>query len=145
MSSKVGIIATIVVVVIALFMMFGGEDYSTTDNNKNVATENQQNQVAKTENKEPKDEQSEALEEMKKQVSNVGLSKLYIVKCAACHGRDGKGPVGPSIAGKSLEYNMASLLKYKNGQVENTMMKGLLEKTPIEELEMLAREVSSFK
>ena len=32
-------------------------------------------------------------------VPQENLSHLYIVKCSACHGKDGNGPVGPSIAG----------------------------------------------
>lgn len=78
-------------------------------------------------------------------VPQEGLSLLYIVKCSACHGRDGKGPVGPSIAGKDYEENLAMLKKYKAGQVENTMMKDMLTRTPEADLEMLAREVASFK
>ena len=73
------------------------------------------------------------------------LSLLYIVKCSACHGRDGKGPVGASIAGKNLAYNLEKLRQYKAGEVKNTMMADLLTRTSEEELQMLAREVSSFK
>ncbi len=91
------------------------------------------------------DEQALALEEMRREAGKSGLSRLYIVKCSSCHGRDGKGPVGPSIAGRDRQYNMAALMKYKNGQVPNTLMKGLLENTSVEQLEMLADEISSFK
>lgn len=73
------------------------------------------------------------------------LSHLYIVKCSACHGRDGNGPVGPSIAGKSYEYNLKKLIDYKNNQVENTMMADLLTRTDEKELQTLAKEISNFK
>lgn len=73
------------------------------------------------------------------------LSHLYIVKCSACHGRDGNGPVGPSIAGKSYEYNLKKLIEYKNNQVENTMMADLLTRTDEKELQTLAKEISNFK
>lgn len=73
------------------------------------------------------------------------LSHLYIVKCSACHGRDGNGPVGPSIAGKSYEYNLKKLIEYKNNQVENTMMADLLTRTNEKELQTLAKEISNFK
>lgn len=73
------------------------------------------------------------------------LSHLYIVKCSACHGRDGNGPVGPSIAGKSYEYNLKKLIEYKKGQVENTMMADLLTRTDEKELQNLAKEISNFK
>lgn len=91
------------------------------------------------------DEQAAALKEMERSVGKSGLSKEYIVKCSACHGRDGKGPIGPSIAGKDVKYNMAALLKYKNKQVPNTMMKGLLENTSEAQLQILATEIASFK
>ncbi len=140
----VGIISIVIVIFIGILMINSESDVVIEDVNTNNEIDTQQKNI-QTENNEPLDEQAKALEDMKKQVGKVGLSKLYIVKCSSCHGKDGKGPVGPSIAGKSYDYNMEALLKYKNGQVENTMMKGLLEKTPIEELEILAKEVSSFK
>lgn len=73
------------------------------------------------------------------------LSKLYIVKCSACHGRDGKGPVGPSIAGKDNNENLILLRKYRTGEVENTMMADLLTRTSDGELVSLSQEISQFK
>jgi len=73
------------------------------------------------------------------------LSHLYLVKCSACHGRDGNGPVGSSIAGKSYDYNYSKLQDYKNNKVENTMMADLLTRTSTEELQQLAKEISAFK
>ena len=78
-------------------------------------------------------------------IPQENLSHLYIVKCSACHGKDGNGPVGSSIAGKSYDYNLQKLRDYKNNKVENTMMADLLTRTPESELEQLAREVSAFK
>ncbi len=90
-------------------------------------------------------EMEQQLKEYQNAVSeDRGLSKLYLVKCAACHGRDGTGPIGPSIAGKSKDENFTILMKYKNDEVKNTMMRGLLDKTDIAELEMLAEEISAF-
>lgn len=73
------------------------------------------------------------------------LSDLYLVKCSSCHGRDGKGPVGPSIAGKSEKENLAMLRRYKANEVENTLMADLLTRTSDEELARLAHEISQFK
>jgi cytochrome c553 len=95
----------------------------------------------------PMEEADSKLQELKAQqgaVSSDGLSLLYLVKCSACHGRDGRGPVGPPIAGKSVEENMAILMKYKMKQVPNSAMLGLLEQTSDQELEMLARETAAF-
>ena len=78
-------------------------------------------------------------------IAQENLSNLYIVKCSACHGRDGRGPVGPSIAGKSYEENLNKLKQYQRGEVENTLMKDMLARTSKEELEMLSREISAFR
>ena len=78
-------------------------------------------------------------------IPQENLSHLYIVKCSACHGKDGGGPVGSSIAGKSYEYNLKKLKEYKENKVENTMMEDLLTRTSNEELEQLAKEISAFK
>ena len=144
MNRKVaGIVAVAVAVALCVWMLSkGGSSTPVVEEQaKSIATETKSDVTPA----QPMDEQAVAVAEMEREVAKMSLSKLYIVKCSACHGRDGLGPVGPSIAGKSMEYNMDALMKYKNGQVPNTMMKGLLENTPIEELEMLAKEVSSFK
>ncbi|MCL2309614.1 MAG: c-type cytochrome [Proteobacteria bacterium] len=75
---------------------------------------------------------------------SAGVSRLYLAKCSSCHGRNGRGPIGPSIAGKSQEENLAILMKYKNKQAPNSAMLGLLEKTSDQELEMLAKEIAAF-
>lgn len=100
----------------------------------------QETPVAIIEENQKKDKQA-----LKIVVPQDKLSHLYIVKCSACHGRDGNGPVGPSIAGKSYEYNLKKLMEYKKNQVENTMMEDLLTRTDEKELESLAREISNFK
>lgn len=91
-----------------------------------------------------------ALHKQKPELTNFvipqeNLSHLYIVKCSACHGRDGNGPVGSSIAGKPYDYNLQKLRDYKDNKVENTMMADLLTRTSDDELVMLAKEISAFK
>lgn len=78
-------------------------------------------------------------------IPQENLSRLYLVKCSACHGRDGKGPVGDPIVGKSYEYNLQKLHEYKANAVQHSLMGDMLTKTSEQDLEMLAREVSSFK
>lgn len=145
MSRKsAGIIAVAVAVALCVYMLSTGGS-STPEEQGTQSAAAPAAQPTSQKPAEEMDEQAAALAEMEKEAAKMGLSKLYIVKCSACHGRDGKGPIGPSIAGKGYDYNMDALMKYKNGQVQNTMMKGLLENTSVEELEMLAKEVSSFK
>jgi cytochrome c553 len=90
------------------------------------------------------DPRSEELKRQQDAASGSGLSLLYLVKCSACHGRDGRGPVGSPITGKTKEENMAILMKYKMKQVPNSAMLGLLEQTSDEELEKLAEEIAAF-
>lgn len=137
------ICAGVIVALLFIYMLKQNSGYTVADN-KPVIEENVP--VATVENVSPQiDEQAAALKEMERSAGKQGLSKEYIVKCSACHGRDGKGPIGPSIAGKDVEYNLAALLKYKNKQVPNTMMKGLLENTSEAQLQVLATEIASFK
>ncbi|MCL2873185.1 MAG: hypothetical protein FWF41_09520 [Betaproteobacteria bacterium] len=84
------------------------------------------------------------LKTQQRATTGKGLSNLYLVKCSACHGRDGRGPIGPSIAGKSAKENMAILMKYKMKQVPNSAMRGLLEKISDQELETLAEEIAAL-
>ena len=41
--------------------------------------------------------------------------------------------------------NIKKLQEYKENKVQNTMMEDLLTRTPNEELEQLAKEISQFK
>ena len=45
----------------------------------------------------------------------------------------------------AVEYNIKKLQEYKENKVQNTMMEDLLTRTPNEELEQLAKEISQFK
>lgn len=73
------------------------------------------------------------------------LSKLYLVNCAPCHFKDGKGEIAPKIAGKSRAYILEKLRAYKNNTIPNTLMHGLLINLKESDLEALASEISEFK
>lgn len=144
-----GIIAVAVTAALFVYMFSKGSPSPVHQGDADMEKANISAQVTSSSSEKPVsphiDEQTLALEEMRREAGKSGLSRLYIVKCSSCHGKDGKGPVGASIAGKDRQYNMAAIMKYKNGQVPNTLMKGLLENTSVEQLEMLADEISSFK
>ena len=127
-------------------MMKGNESNTITIENDKADVNNIENQIQTSEiNKNDSDNTEKKLKEYQKNINNNKLSRLYIVKCAACHGKDGKGIIGLPITGKSYDYNYEALLKYKNGQVKNSLMKGLLENTPDDELKALAEEISRFE
>lgn len=150
MKDKIIIIIVILVALLTTIYMFkmmdsgSGSEIQQAVENNDVYTDYR---VDKTHinNTEIKNNAEQKLKEHWQNVSSDKLSRLYIVKCAACHGKDGKGIIGLPIIGKSYEYNYEALLKYKNGQVKNSLMKGLLENTPDNELKSLAEEISRFE
>ena len=73
------------------------------------------------------------------------LSKLYLVNCAPCHFKDGKGEIAPHIAGKSKEEILSKLRAYKENKIPNTLMHGLLINLKESDLQNLASEISEFK
>lgn len=143
------IVVTLTALLIAGYMfsmMKGNESNTITIENDKADVNNIENQIQTSEiNKNDSDNTEKKLKEYQKNINNNKLSRLYIVKCAACHGKDGKGIIGLPITGKSYDYNYEALLKYKNGQVKNSLMKGLLENTPDDELKALAEEISRFE
>lgn len=150
MKNKIIITVIILAALLTAIYMFkmmdsgSGSEIQQAVENNDVYTDYR---VDKTQinNTEIKNNAEQKLKEYRQNVSSDKLSRLYIVKCAACHGKDGKGIIGLPITGKSYEYNYEALLKYKNGQVKNSLMKGLLENTPDNELKSLAEEISRFE
>ncbi|MDR0250572.1 MAG: hypothetical protein LBI35_04575 [Burkholderiales bacterium] len=152
MNARNIFIAAMLVLVVALFFYLFGA-IGTKPKDEGATTQQPVTSAEETDSRsgagdiQPMEEADSKLKELKAQqgaVSSDGLSLLYLVKCSACHGRDGRGPVGPPITGKSVEENMAILMKYKMKQVPNSAMLGLLEQTSDQELEMLARETAAF-
>lgn len=143
------VVVTLTALLIAGYMfsmMKGNESNTITIENDKADVNNIENQIQTSEiNKNDSDNTEKKLKEYQKNINNNKLSRLYIVKCAACHGKDGKGIIGLPITDKSYDYNYEALLKYKNGQVKNSLMKGLLENTPDDELKALAEEISRFE
>lgn len=132
------------------YMLLNGEDESP----KGAKVEMQEQKiVAQKQTKESQidslisSDEVKKIEELKGAVESKseGLSAAYITRCAPCHGNDGKGILAPSIAGKSKAGILASLKDYKEGKMQNSLMKGLLTNTPDAELETLAEEISKFK
>ena len=53
--------------------------------------------------------------------------KALYAPCAACHGADGGGIVGPKLSGKTYDYIMGRLMAYKAGETigaQSSMMWG---------------------
>ncbi|MDR0769683.1 MAG: hypothetical protein LBE75_00575 [Burkholderiales bacterium] len=146
MNTRNIFVAVMLVLVAALFIyLLGGlgtkQDVAVADSQQAAPAVT----AADSSAGQPMSEADAKLEDLKQGARTAGnLSRLYLVKCSACHGRDGRGPVGPSLVGKTKEENIAVLMKYKMKQVPNSAMLGLLEKTSDQEIEMLAEEITAF-
>jgi cytochrome c553 len=59
---------------------------------------------------------------------NQTAGKAAATTCAGCHGEQGvsANPATPSLAGQDSQYNVASILAYKNGSRSDETMKGLV-------------------
>lgn len=96
-------------------------------------------------------EEQKKLDELEYQKANLkkkeqfkGVSSLYRVSCAPCHGLDGKGEIAPIIAGQSKEQILKSLNDFKTHDRNNTLMTSLLKNISSKDLEILASEISEF-
>lgn len=78
------------------------------------------------------------------QSSQTKSSKLYLISCAPCHGKDGKGIIAPPINGQDKEYILKQLKAYKDNEIPNTLMKGIFTNVNDKTLEDLAVEISKF-
>ncbi|NLY03938.1 MAG: cytochrome C [Campylobacter sp.] len=88
-------------------------------------------------------EEERAALERKRQ--NEGVSALYRISCAPCHGLDGRGEIAPHIAGQTEEQILKSLQDFKTHSIDNTLMSELLQNVSDENLSILAEEISRFE
>lgn len=106
---------------------------------------------AEKSDREKEDEKLNALRAKAGNMSNFKVSDKYRSKCASCHGVDGSGMqngkkmMGPALFGQSEEKLYKSLVDFKSGRVENTIMRGLLLSLNDEDLKEYAKEISEFK
>ena len=108
---------------------------------------NDENSSQNSQNSLMSDEDLKKIKALEKSVRKApeNLSKLYLVRCAPCHFKDGKGDIAPSIAGKSKDELLQKLNSYKAGKEPNTLMNGLMKHLSEKEIELLADEISQFK
>jgi cytochrome c553 len=139
----IGIVASVAIVGAIGFMALG-ESGSSRVHEKNAtnaqsAGDNSKQKLALTED----EKKIQALKEST-QAKEYAVSNLYILKCKACHGENGKGIIGPNLVGKSEQELLKKLTDYKQDKVKNSLMKGLLANSTDEELKTLASEISKF-
>ena len=140
-------------VILIVFLMNSNSSNTKSENAKN-ATEtasksvlNDENSSQNPQNSLMSDEDLKKIKALEKSVRKApeNLSKLYLVRCAPCHFKDGKGDIAPSIAGKSKDELLQKLNSYKAGKEPNALMNGLMKHLSEKEIEILADEISQFK
>ena len=159
------ILCGLLAVLLIVFLMNSGSTSSNTKSGANTATseatsassnsnldaENSQilaqNSQNGTQNSFASDEDLKKIKALEKSVRKApeNLSKLYLVRCAPCHFKDGKGDIAPSIAGKSKDEVAQKLRSYKAGRESNELMNALSKNLSENEIELLANEISQFK
>ncbi len=72
------------------------------------------------------------------------LSKIYIVKCSACHDDYANGIIGPSLLDKDEDFIYGRIMDFKTGKRKNILMKELVSQIDDKELKELASEIANF-
>lgn len=68
--------------------------------------------------------------------------------CAACHGPNGEGGIGPNLMGRTPEYILSRLVQYRNGEMvgpQSALMWGQVAYFTPEDLQGLAEYVGRFR
>lgn len=106
------------------------------------------------EEKSDREKEDDKLSALRSKAGNMAAFKVsdkYRSRCASCHGSDGSGMqngkkmMGPKIFGQSEEKLYKSLVDFKTGRVENSVMRGLLLSLNDDDFKELAKEISEFK
>ena len=101
--------------------------------------------------REKEDDKLSALRAKAGNMSMFKVSDKYRSRCASCHGADGSGMqngkkmMGPKLFGLSEDKVYKSLVDFKTGRVENSVMRGLLLSLSDDDFKELAKEISEFK
>ena len=68
--------------------------------------------------------------------ADVEAGRQKSASCAGCHGVDGNSPspANPSVAGQKEQYLVTTMLDYKNGKRQHTLMQAVL--TPLSEADI---------
>lgn len=74
--------------------------------------------------------------------ADVEAGRQKAASCAGCHGADGNSmsPMNPSVAGQKEQYLITSMLDYKNGKRQHTLMTAVL--TPLSEADI--QDIAAF-
>jgi len=74
--------------------------------------------------------------------ADIEAGRTKSASCMGCHGADGNSPspLNPSLAGQKEQYLVTTMLDYKNGKRQHSVMQAML--TPLSEDDI--RDVAAF-
>jgi cytochrome c553 len=81
------------------------------------------------------------------QAGDSAAGRTVMVKCQACHGKDGLGtlPYAPNIAGQKYRYLVQSLWDYKAGERKSQMMSEVVKSLSYEDIANVAAYYAAIK
>lgn len=154
------LIAAVTVIVLGLMIFTfqngrafqGGEAGKITENieGRVVATTELQN-IEEKSDREKENEKLNALREKAGNMAAFKVSDAYKSKCASCHGVNGTGEqngkklMGPKLIGQSESKIYQSLVDFKTGKIENSVMRGLLISLDDNDFKELSKEIAEFQ
>ena len=148
-------ILTVVVLGLMLFTFQRGPAFQGGHVGKGIsgAEKNKGNtQEAKEKSdREKEDDKLSALREKAGNIAAFKVSDAYKSKCASCHGVNGSGVqngkplMGPKLIGQSEEKIYQSLVDFKTGKIENSVMRGLLLSLDDDDFRELSKEIGEFQ
>lgn len=149
-NSIVGLF-TLIIVSTIVYVASNGSAYHGGHQAKGIGSfDNVEQQKQKIEQPKAKDDrqiEQEKLKALRDKAGNVGafkVSEKYKSRCASCHGVNGAGIMGPKLVGLSEDKVFQSLVDFKSGRLENTVMRGLLLNMNEDDFRQLAKEISLF-
>ena len=107
--------------------------------------------VEEKNDREKEDEKLNALREKAGNMAAFKVSDAYKSKCSSCHGvngtgvQNGKKLMGPRLMGQSREKIYQSLVDFKTGKVENSVMRGLLLSLDDDDFREFSKEIGKFQ
>ena len=122
------------------------EDIAGRSANTEVA-----NKVAEKDDREKEDDKLNALREKAGNMAAFKVSDAYKSKCASCHGVNGSGEqngkklMGPKLIGQSESKIYQSLVDFKTGKTENSVMRGLLMSLDDKDFKEFSKEIGEFQ
>jgi len=156
MKNIISAVATVIVLGLMVMTFQNGRAFQGGEAGK-ITEDMSKHEVKKVEiaeeksDREKEDEKLNALREKAGNMAAFKVSDAYKSKCASCHGVNGTGQqngkklMGPKLIGKTEGQIYQSLVDFKTGKIENSVMRGLLISLDDKDFKELSKEIGEFQ